>query len=91
MARTNYQRGADRERRILNSFKDKGWIALRSAGSNSPIDVVCIDVKRNQIKLIQSKMRNHGKDRLCEPERKRLEEEGEEFNGLFSVEFEVWD
>ena len=43
--RTMYQKGADRERKIVNRAREKGHIAFRSAGSHSPIDVCIIDKK----------------------------------------------
>jgi len=55
MPRTNYQKGADKERRIVNRARDRGCLALRSAGSHSPIDVVIVDFRDRRIKLVQSK------------------------------------
>lgn len=55
MPNKNYRKGADRERKIVNEFKDQGWISFRSAGSHSPIDVVAINPSFGVIKLIQMK------------------------------------
>jgi len=35
----NYRRGYDSERDIVNRFRTLGFIAVRSAGSHSPVDV----------------------------------------------------
>jgi len=56
MPKTNYQRGTAKEQRIVNNFKKLGYIALRSAGSHSPIDVVAISEKEKKIFLVQSKL-----------------------------------
>lgn len=55
MASWQYTKGVRKERKIVNDAKKRGCIALRSAGSKSPIDVVVIDHKRKIIQLIQSK------------------------------------
>ena len=52
---TNYQRGADFERRTAAYFERIGYVTVRSAGSHSPADIVamkggdaiCIQCKRN--------------------------------------------
>lgn len=69
MAQTNYQRGANKERRIVNAAREKGYLAFRSAGSHSPIDVFILKPKTFEIILIQSKlynkkMSNNAKDKL---------------------------
>lgn len=40
MARTNYQRGYETERKIMEELAEQGFLVLRSAGSHSKIDVV---------------------------------------------------
>lgn len=40
---TNYSRGYEIERKIVNDQRNNGCVAFRSAGSHSPIDVVYID------------------------------------------------
>lgn len=56
VALTNYQRAANRERKLVNQYRKEGWIALRSAGSHSPIDVIAINPSTREIRLIQSKI-----------------------------------
>jgi predicted RNA binding protein YcfA (HicA-like mRNA interferase family) len=51
--RTNYARGAEIERRIIKELKDKGYIAVRTAGSHSPFDIISFNEKHTL--LIQSK------------------------------------
>jgi len=55
MPNLNYNNGVAKERRIVNSHRNDGCIAFRSAGSHSPIDVVVIDNQHHRIKLIQCK------------------------------------
>ena len=50
---TNYQRGYEIERKIMNNHRRLGDISFRSAGSHSPFDVVCISASR--VSLIQVK------------------------------------
>ena len=88
MSRTNYQRGADKERRIVNLFKAQGCTALRSAGSHSPIDVIAIDPKDKEIFLIQSKLRGH--KNLSKKEKEKILKEGEALGGLYNVKFKLW-
>ena len=86
MALTNYRRGADKERRIVNKYRKAGKIALRSAGSHSIIDVVAIDKENKVIYLIQSKL-----GYLSKPEKLRIKQEGEQLNGEYTVIFSLWD
>jgi len=50
---TNYRRGYEIERKIMNMLRDDGYIAFRSAGSHSLIDI--FGIKGDKIRLIQSK------------------------------------
>lgn len=84
--KTNYQRGAQKERRIMNRFRDKGQIAFRSAGSHSPIDIIAIDTEHKVITLIQSKLgkRISGKERAEVLSHKDIE-------GDYKVIFQLWE
>lgn len=86
MPRTNYQRGADKERRIVNFFRERGCIALRSAGSHSPVDIVVIDKKTHHITLIQSKL-----NKISTKDREEIQALAQEINGLYEVTFELWE
>jgi Holliday junction resolvase len=50
---TNYQKGANFERLVLKDLRNKGWLAIRSAGSHSKIDILA--VKEGLIRAIQCK------------------------------------
>jgi len=86
MSQTNYQRDAAKERRIVNKFRKEGCIALRSAGSHSPIDVVVVDFENRIIKLIQAKM-----GYLSKNMKEKILKEGDVLNGEYRVFFELWD
>lgn len=92
MPRTNYQRGADKERRILNFFRKQGCLAFRSAGSHSIIDVIALEPSTHIIRLIQAKTTTKAAhmSKLSAPERKRIMEEGSKLNGAYEVRFELW-
>lgn len=85
MSRTNYQRGADKERRIMNKFEGDKFTTLRSAGSHSPIDVVIINHEDKIIRLIQSKL-----GYISKPAKERIIQDGIKFNGTYAVVFELW-
>ncbi len=53
MARTNYQRGYETERKIMEQLAKQGFLVLRSAGSHSKIDV--LGLHRDRIVAVQSK------------------------------------
>jgi Holliday junction resolvase len=83
MPRTNYQRGADKERRIMNFYRNKGNFALRSAGSHSPFDVVVIDELNKKVILIQVKPKSLSKKMELEILKlKRLD-------GIYNLEFQL--
>ena len=42
MTKTNYQKGADFERKVVKYFEELGYLAIRSAGSHGPFDVIAI-------------------------------------------------
>jgi Holliday junction resolvase len=80
---SQYRKGADKERMIVNVARSKGLIALRSAGSKSPIDVVTVDFIGKHIKLVQSKLN------IDDAMKKRLEDKYSFLNGTYTVEFVV--
>lgn len=89
MGLSKSRKGSDKERRILNKFKELGWIGARSAGSHSIVDIWVINPKTKEIKLIQSKLR--GRKNLCNKERNSIIKEGEILNGIYEVRFELWE
>ena len=42
MSNPNYKRGVKLEREIQKIFRDAGYIAIRTAGSHSPWDVILV-------------------------------------------------
>ena len=53
MPNYNYLKGVRKERKLVNDARAQGFLAFRSAGSHSPIDVVIIDPEHETIKLVQ--------------------------------------
>ena len=51
----HYRKGANNERQLVNHYRRKGWLAFRSAGSHSPVDVVAMNSSPGEIYLIQVK------------------------------------
>ena len=43
---TNYSRGANAERRVAEEKRAEGYVVIRSAGSKSAFDLVCLHVDR---------------------------------------------
>lgn len=80
MPNRNYNNGRAKETRIVNKARAKGYIAFRSAGSHSPIDVVIISPTEQRIWLIQSKL-----GKLSRPEKERILEELKGLEGMYSV------
>lgn len=89
MPLTNYQRGRNKEYRIVDYYRERGWIAFRSAGSHSPFDVIAIHKGLKQIRLIQSKLTNLNK--LGKAEKDKILLEGNPYSGNYEVFFELWD
>jgi Holliday junction resolvase len=84
MPNLNYNRGARKEQNICKKAREQGLIAIRSAGSHSPIDCVLIDKSSRVIKLIQCKPGNY-----AESAKQRLYEEFRHLSGTYIVVFEV--
>ena len=84
MPNKNYVKGRRKEYKIRRQLQDKQYIAFRSAGSHSPVDVVGIHVGRKEISLIQCKP-----DSMSANAKKKLEEENAGLNGTFEVRFLV--
>lgn len=84
MSLTNYQRGADKERRVVNKARAEGHLAFRSAGSHSPIDVFILDKIMHQITLVQCKPKS-----MSENAKLKILEELKQFEGTYFVNVEV--
>ena len=84
MPNRNYRRGVYKERKVVNKAREKGKIALRSAGSHSKIDVVVIDTKKKLIKFYQCKPKSMSKNA-----KQKLEDELSILNNEYLCSFEV--
>jgi Holliday junction resolvase len=84
MVNKNYRNGRAREYRVKWKLESLGMIALRSAGSHSPIDVIGIDMEKKIIKFIQCKP-----DSLSQNKRDLIIERFKGLNGTFDCSFEV--
>jgi len=86
-----YKKGRRKEYSICDKLKKEGWdIVQRTAGSNSPIDIIAIDIKTRVIKLIQSKrILTEDMGSVDEKQKEKIEGELRELNNVFRVEFEV--
>lgn len=84
MPNKKYIKGRRKEYKIIHEAKSHGHIALRSAGSHSPIDVIDIDAIERVIRLIQCKS-----DLMSEKSKEALRQENSQLNGNFFVRFEV--
>lgn len=88
MVRTNYQRGYETERKIIEQLADQGYLVLRSAGSHSKIDV--LGIKRNRIVAIQSKRTKKFSMSSYRAEIKAIQEIIEQYGLEYIVDFEFW-
>lgn len=87
MARTNYQRGYETERKIMEQLADQGYLVLRSAGSHSKIDV--LGLRRDRIIAVQSKRTKKFSMSSYRKEIQAIQELIEQFQ-LTNVDFEFW-
>lgn len=57
MAHRSYEIGAAFERRVKKYFEDRGYFVIKSAGSKSPVDLVCLKLGDNI--LVQCRTRGN--------------------------------
>lgn len=82
--------GLDKEREVAKQARDKGAIAIRSAASLSPIDVVIIWPEKREIELIQCKATVGMGWKYIDPKLKvKLENEWDWLDGDYSVSFKA--
>lgn len=89
---TIYQKGLRKENHLTEKLKREGYwdIVQRSAGSHSPVDIFCINIKDNKILLVQSKrVLSERMDFVDEKEKAKLLKENAGLSGVFEVEFVV--
>lgn len=84
MVNKNYLKGRRKEQYIVAKAKAKGYIAIRSAQSRSPIDVIIIDPQGRKIKFVQSKPQSYSV-----LETQRLMDQYFYLNGTYEAEFSV--
>ena len=85
MPNKNYQKGRRKEYAVVKRYKEMGYdIAQRTAGSHSPFDVIAINLKKREIKLIQCKP-----DSMNAHQQQKIRDENKKLNGLFLVSFSV--
>ena len=85
MPNKNYLKGVRKERAIVKRLQAEGFdIAVRTAGSHSPIDVFGINKKTRVITFIQSKPDNYPKS-----QGKKIHDELDYINGQWIVIFEL--
>ncbi|SFH22533.1 holliday junction resolvase (hjc) [Desulfotomaculum arcticum] len=87
MARTNYQRGYEVERKIMEQLAEQGFLVLRSAGSHSKIDV--LGLRRDRIIAVQSKRTKKLSFSGYKKEVTAIQSVIFEY-GLDNVDFELW-
>lgn len=80
-----YNRSKRKEQELVREAKKLGHIAIRSAGSKSPIDVVDIDHVNRIIHLIQVKTGN-----VTDAQFRKLHKEFNHLNGNYLVNYEIW-
>lgn len=84
MPETNYQRGARKERAIVNRHRELGRLAFRSAGSHSPVDVFVLDPVSKTIFLIQSKPKT-----MSDNAKQKIYNKLQQYTGTFVVVADV--
>lgn len=83
---SNYRKGYMAERDVVNSFRDKGFFATRSAGSHSKADVIVVEPDR--VRMIQLKVT--GKRKIYESSYKDDWEALKKMNVPDNVTKEIW-
>jgi len=84
-----YKRGTRKEYYLIDKLKKDFDIVQRTAGSHSPIDIIAINIKNKEIKLIQSKRTmNKTLNYIDIKLKNKIENENKCLNGSFFVNFE---
>ena len=55
MPNKNYIAGRTLEYQVMDSYRKRGWLVFRSAGSHGPADVIAVEPKEKVIHFIQCK------------------------------------
>lgn len=81
MVNQQYNRGRAKEYRVMELLREEGWVAGRSAGSHSPVDIFA--AKEGRVLLVQVK---NGQARVKAEELMELVKWAE----AFDADAEVW-
>ncbi len=81
MVNQQYNRGRAKEYRVMELLREEGWVAGRSAGSHSPVDIFA--AKKGKVLLVQVK---NGQARVKTEELMELVKWAE----AFDADAEVW-
>lgn len=86
MPNKNYEKGRRKEYKICDYLKKKGFdIVQRTAGSHSPFDIIAINIKAKQIRLIQCKP-----DTMNAHQQQKIRDKNKDLNSFFDVKFGVF-
>ena len=67
---SEYRRGADFERKVVNDYKARNWYASRTPGSKSPIDIIAF--KGGEVHIIQCKLKREGMSKAAKAQVREL-------------------
>jgi len=84
MPNKNYLKGRRREWKIKRELEKEGYICIRSAGSKSFADIICIDRNVGIVRFIQCKPKN-----FSEKKKKELLEKYDWLYDISRCSFEV--
>lgn len=87
MARTNYQRGYEIERKIMEELTGRGFLVFRSAGSHSKIDI--LGIRKDRIVAVQSKRTKEFSWSVYRKEVEAIQEIIRSYE-LDNIDFELW-
>ena len=85
MPNRNYVKGRKKEYRIVKELREEEFdIVQRTAGSNSPVDIIAIKIKERKVLLVQSKS-----DSFSKSEEAKLMKQNTNLNGKYDLLFKV--
>jgi len=85
MPNKKYLKGVRLERKVVNMARKRGFLAARTAGSHSPIDLFIIDKARKAITFVQCRSSKKYSQNAIE----RLQADFSWLNGDFLCDFKV--
>jgi len=81
---TNYEKGKRFEQKIAKEARESGLIAIRSAASKSPYDIIILNNEKRLIQFIQCKTGNISDKKLT-----KIEKDFKPLKGYYLVDFKV--